>query len=92
MASRNLGFFFGSQRGHPECVEQHLQRLEGSRAAAPGVFGRPGGAGRDGFEWWDNPLGPTEAFTTWRGDLESEDVTDTLRLAISLRSGRRAAR
>src|SRR5437867_75551 len=89
MASRNLGFFFGSHVGIPNALSNTYNAW---KDRVPLVLAFSGGQGdgaegKDSFESWDNTLGPTEAFTTWRGDLESEDVTDTLRLAIKFAFG-----
>jgi thiamine pyrophosphate-dependent acetolactate synthase large subunit-like protein len=87
MASRNLGFFFGSHVGIPNALSNTYNAWKDRVPLLLTFSGGQEEQGRDGFEWWDNPLGPTEAFTTWRGDLESEDVTDTLRLAIKFAFG-----
>src|SRR5258705_6094048 len=87
MASCNLGFFFGSHVGIPNALSNTYNAWKDRVPLLLTFSGGQEEQGRDGFEWWDNPLGPTEAFTTWRGDLESEDVTDTLRLAIKFAFG-----
>jgi thiamine pyrophosphate-dependent acetolactate synthase large subunit-like protein len=87
MASRNLGFFFGSHVGIPNALSNTYNAWKDRVPLLLTFSGGQEEQGRDGFEWWDNPLGPTDAFTTWRGDLESEDVTDTLRLAIKFAFG-----
>jgi thiamine pyrophosphate-dependent acetolactate synthase large subunit-like protein len=87
MASRNLGFFFGSHVGIPNALSNTYNAWKDRVPLLLTFSGGQREEGKDGFEWWDNTLGPTEAFTTWRGDLESEDVTDTLRLAIKFAFG-----
>jgi len=87
MASRNLGFFFGSHVGIPNALSNTYNAWKDRVPLLLTYSGGQREEGKDGFEWWDNTLGPTEAFTTWRGDLEPEDVTDTLRLAIKFAFG-----
>jgi thiamine pyrophosphate-dependent acetolactate synthase large subunit-like protein len=87
MASRNLGFFFGSHVGIPNALSNTYNAWKDRVPLLLAFSGGQEEQGKDGFEWWDNTLGPTEPFTTWRGDLESEDVTDTLRLAIKFAFG-----
>ncbi|HEY3162571.1 MAG TPA: thiamine pyrophosphate-dependent enzyme [Vicinamibacterales bacterium] len=87
MASRNLGFFFGSHVGIPNALSNMYNAWKDRVPLLLTFSGGQGEQGKDSFESWDNTLGPTEAFTTWRGALESEDVTDTLRLAIKFAFG-----
>src|SRR5512132_2218960 len=87
MASRNLGFFFGSHVGIPNALSNTYNAWKDRVPLLLTFSGGQGEQGKDSFESWDNTLGPTEAFTTWRGALESEDVTDTLRLAIKFAFG-----
>ena len=87
MASRNLGFFFGSHVGIPNALSNTYNAWKDRVPLLLAFSGGQGEQGKDSFESWDNTLGPTEAFTTWRGDLESEDVTDTLRLASKFAFG-----
>jgi benzoylformate decarboxylase len=87
MASRNLGVFFGSHVGIPNALSNTYNAWKDRVPLLLMFSGGQEEQGKDGFEWWDNTLGPTEAFTTWRGDLESEDVTDTLRLAVKFAFG-----
>src|ERR1051325_9434266 len=87
MASRNLGFLFGSHVGIPNALSNTYNAWKDRVPLLLMFSGGQEEQGKDGFEWWDNTLGPTEAFTTWRGDLEAEDVTDTLRLAVKFAFG-----
>jgi hypothetical protein len=87
MASRNLGFFFGSHVGIPNALSNTYNAWKDRVPLLLTFSGGQGEQGKDSFESWDNTLGPTEPFTTWRGDLDSEDVTDTLRLAMKFAFG-----
>jgi benzoylformate decarboxylase len=87
MASRNLGFFFGSHVGIPNALSNTYNAWKDRVPLLLAFSGGQREEGKDGFEWWDNTLGPTEAFTTWRGDLDAGDATDTLRLAIKFAFG-----
>ena len=88
MASRNLGFFFGSHVGIPNALSNTYNAWK-DRVPLVLTFsgGQGDGDGSDTFESWDNTLGPTEAFTRWTGDLGSRDVTETLRRAIKFAFG-----
>ena len=87
MASRSLGFFFGSHVGIPNALSNTYNAWKDRVPLLLTFSGGQGEQGKDSFESWDNTLGPTEPFTTWRGDLEPKDVTDTLRLAIKFAFG-----
>src|SRR4030095_8489179 len=87
MASRNLGFFFGSHVGIPNALSNTYNAWKDRVPLLLTYSGGQREEGKDSFESWDNTRGPPEAFTTWRGDLEAEDVTDTLRLAIKFAFG-----
>ena len=87
MASRTLGFFFGSHVGIPNALSNTYNAWKDRVPLLLTFSGGEGGDGKDSFESWDNTLGPTEFFTTWRGALGSEDVTDTLRRAIKFAFG-----
>ena len=87
MASRNLGFFFGSHVGIPNALSNTYNAWKDRVPLILTFSGGQGEDGKDGFESWDNTLGPTEQFTTWTGDLAYEDVTDTLRRAIKFAFG-----
>jgi len=87
MASRTLGFFFGSHVGIPNALSNTYNAWKDRVPLLLTFSGGQGEQGTDGFESWDNTLGPTEAFTTWRGELASEEVTGTLRLAIKFAFG-----
>jgi benzoylformate decarboxylase len=87
MASRTLGFFFGSHVGIPNALSNTYNAWKDRVPLLLAFSGGQGEQGKDSFESWDNILGPTEAFTTWRGELASEEVTDTLRLALKFAFG-----
>ena len=87
MASRNLGFFFGSHVGIPNSLSNTYNAWKDRVPMVLAFSGGQGGDGQDSFEAWDNTLGPMEPFTTWTGALDSEDVTDTLRRAIKFAFG-----
>jgi thiamine pyrophosphate-dependent acetolactate synthase large subunit-like protein len=89
MASRNLGFFFGSHVGIPNSLSNTYNAWK-DRVPLLMTFsgGGEGGDGKDSFESWDNTLGPTKQFTRWTGTLGSnEEVTETLRRAIKFAFG-----
>ena len=67
MASRNLGFFFGSHVGIPNALSNTYNAWKDRVPLLLTFSGGQGEEGKDGFESWDNTLGPTEAFTTWTG-------------------------
>src|SRR5882762_7389325 len=83
MASRNLGFFFGSHVGVFNALSNTYNAWK-DRVPLLVTFSGGGIAeqGKDSFESWDNALGPTEPFTMWTGTLLTEDITDILRRAI----------
>ncbi|HEU5254627.1 MAG TPA: thiamine pyrophosphate-dependent enzyme [Vicinamibacterales bacterium] len=87
MASRNLGFFFGSHVGLPNALSNTYNAWKDRVPLLLAFSGGQGGNGEDSFESWDNTLGPMEPFTTWTGHLEAEEVTDTLRRAIKFAFG-----
>ena len=88
MASKNLGFFFGSHVGLFNALSNTYNAW---KDRVPLLVTFSGGdisdQGKDSFEAWDNPLGPTEPFTMWNGTLQTEDVTDILRRAIKFAFG-----
>lgn len=88
MASRNLGFFFGSHVGIFNALSNTYNAW---KDRVPMLVTFSGGGtdeqGKDSFESWDNTLGPTEPFTRWTGALEAQDVTETLRRAIKFAFG-----
>ena len=89
MASRNMGFFFGSHVGIGNALSNTYNAWK-DRVPLLLAFsggGDVGELGKDSFESWDNTLGPTEPFTTWTGALVPEDVTDILRRAIKFAFG-----
>ncbi len=88
MASRNLGFFFGSHVGIFNALSNTYNAWK-DRVPLLVTFSGGGTAeqGKDSFESWDNTLGPTEPFTTWTGTLAAPEVTDTLRRAMKFAFG-----
>jgi benzoylformate decarboxylase len=88
MASRNLGFFFGSHVGIFNSLSNTYNAWK-DRVPMLVTFSGGGTAeqGQDSFESWDNTLGPTEPFTRWTGALGSDDVTGTLRRAMKFAFG-----
>jgi thiamine pyrophosphate-dependent acetolactate synthase large subunit-like protein len=83
MASRTLGVFFGADVGVPNAVS-NLYCAWKDRQPLLAVFlgGVVEEQGKDGFESWDDMLGPTRPFTVWTASLSAEDTTDVLRRAI----------
>jgi hypothetical protein len=88
MASRNLGFFFGSHVGIFNSLSNTYNAWK-DRVPMRVTFSGGGTAeqGQDSFESWDNTLGPTEPFTRWTGALGPDDVTGTLRRAMKFAFG-----
>src|SRR5262249_19871254 len=62
MASRNLGFFFGSHVGIPNALSNTYNAWKDRVPLVLTFSGGQGenGEGKDTFESWDNTLGPTE--------------------------------
>ncbi len=88
MASKSLGFFFGSHVGTCNALS-NIYCAWKDRVPLLVTFsgGGLGEQGKDGFEYWDNPLGPTQPFTMWNGTLLPEDMTGVLRRAIKFAFG-----
>jgi thiamine pyrophosphate-dependent acetolactate synthase large subunit-like protein len=88
MASKNLGFFFGS---HVGLMNSLSNTYNAWKDRVPMLITFSGGGlgeqGKDSFESWDNRLGPSEPFTNWNGTLLTEDVTDILRRAMKFAFG-----
>jgi benzoylformate decarboxylase len=87
MASRTLGFFFGSHVGIFNALSNTYNAWKDRVPMLVTFSGGQGGEGKDSFESWDNTLGPAEPFTRWTGALEHADVTDTLRRAMTFACG-----
>jgi benzoylformate decarboxylase len=87
MASRSLGFFFGSHVGIFNALSNTYNAWKDRVPLLLAFSGGEGGDGKDSFESWDNTLGPTEPFTRWTGALTNEEVTDSLRRAIKFACG-----
>jgi thiamine pyrophosphate-dependent acetolactate synthase large subunit-like protein len=88
MASRKMGFFFGSGVGVFNSLSNTYCAWK-DRVPVLVTFGGGGIAdqGMDSFESWDHHLGPMEAVTNWTGSLLSEDVTSHLRRAMKFAFG-----
>jgi thiamine pyrophosphate-dependent acetolactate synthase large subunit-like protein len=88
MASKKLGFFFGSGAGIGNAMS-NLYCAWKDRVPLLVTFGA--GAleeqGKDGFESWDDELGPTRAFTLWTASLLADEMTDIVRRAIKYAFG-----
>jgi thiamine pyrophosphate-dependent acetolactate synthase large subunit-like protein len=87
-AGTTLGFFFGSGVG----VGNSLSNLYCAwKDRVPLIVtytdGAIEGQGKDGFEDWDNHLGPTEPFTMWTGHLLTNEMSEIIRRAISFAYG-----
>src|SRR4030095_10592891 len=87
-AGKTLGFFFGSGVGLANSLSNIYCAWEG-RVALIVTYTDGGieGQGKDGFEDWDNHLGPTEPFTMWTGHLLTNEMSDIVRRAINFAYG-----
>ena len=88
MASGTLGFFFGSGAG----VGNSMSNLYCAwKDRVPLLVTYSGGdlaeQGKDGFESWDDHLGPTKAFTMWTANLLTDEMTEIIRRAIRFAYG-----
>lgn len=88
MASRKLGFFFGSDAG----VGNAMSNLYCAwKDRVPLLVSFSGGAldeqGKDGFESWDDLLGPTRPFSVWTASLLTDEMTGVIRRAIKYAFG-----
>jgi thiamine pyrophosphate-dependent acetolactate synthase large subunit-like protein len=88
MASRTLGFFFGSGAG----VGNSMSNLYCAwKDRVPLLITYSGGElseqGKDGFEGWDDHLRPTEPFTMWTASLLTDEMTEIVRRAIRFAFG-----
>ena len=88
MASKTLGFFFGSNAGVGNAMS-NLYCAWKDRVPLLVTFsgGRLSGQGKDGFESWDDQLGPTKHFTSWTASLLTNEMTDIVRRAIRFAYG-----
>ena len=88
MASRTMGFFFGSHVGTFNSLS-NIYCAWKDRVPLLVTFsgGDVAEQGKDSFESWDNPLGPTQPFTMWTGTLLPEDMTGILRRAMKFAFG-----
>jgi thiamine pyrophosphate-dependent acetolactate synthase large subunit-like protein len=88
MASRSLGFFFGSGAG----VGNSMSNLYCAwKDRVPMLVTFSGGElseqGKDGFESWDDHLRPTESFTRWTASLLTDEMAEIIRRAIQFAVG-----
>lgn len=88
MASKKLGFFFGSHVGVPNSMS-NLYCAWKDRVPLLVTYSGGGLAsqGKDSFEDWDDPLAITKDFTNWTGTIIPEDVTGVLRRAMKFAFG-----
>jgi thiamine pyrophosphate-dependent acetolactate synthase large subunit-like protein len=88
MASRKLGFFFGSDAGVGNSMS-NLYCAWKDRVPLLVSFSGGGlsGQGKDGFEYWDDFLAPTRSFTLWTATLLTNDMSDIVRRAIKFAFG-----
>lgn len=88
MASKKLGFFFGSHVGIPHTMS-NLYCAWKDRVPLLVTYSGGGLAeqGKDSFEQWDDPMAVTKAFTNWTGTIIPEDVTGVLRRAMKFAFG-----
>ena len=87
-AGKNLGFFFGSDAGIPNSLSNMYCAW---KDRVPLLITYAGGSlrgqGADGFEAWDDQLGPTKPFTMWTGYLLTQQMSDVVRRAINFAYG-----
>ena len=88
MASRKLGFFFGSGAGVGNSIS-NLYCAWKDRVPLLVTFshGDLSAQGKDGFESWDDTLRPTEPFTMWTANLLTEEMAEITRRAIRFAYG-----
>ncbi len=88
MASKKMGFFFGSGVGVFNSLSNTYCAWK-DRVPVLVTFG--GGSiadqGMDSFESWDDHLGPMRQVTNWTGTLLSQDITTHLRRAMKFAFG-----
>ena len=89
MASKGLGFFFGGHIGTGNALSNIYNAWKDRVPMLICLGGAAEGPsqGTDGQEEWDNPLGPTQAFTTWNATLVPEAMTALLRRAMKFAFG-----
>ena len=88
MASRTLGFFFGSGAGVGNAMS-NLYCAWKDRVPLLVTFsgGELAEQGKDGFESWDDHLRPTEPFTMWTASLLTDEMSEIVRRAIRFAYG-----
>ena len=88
MASRKLGFFFGSGAGVGNSIS-NLYCAWKDRVPLLVTYshGDLSAQGKDGFESWDDTLRPTEPFTMWTANLLTDEMAEITRRAIRFAYG-----
>ena len=88
MASRSLGFFFGSGAGVGNSIS-NLYCAWKDRVPLLVTYshGNLSAQGKDGFESWDDTLRPTESFALWTADLLTDEMAEITRRAIRFAYG-----
>jgi thiamine pyrophosphate-dependent acetolactate synthase large subunit-like protein len=88
MASRKLGFFFGSGAGVGNSIS-NLYCAWKDRVPLLVTYshGNLSAQGKDGFESWDDTLRPTEPFTMWTANLLTDEMAEITRRAIRFAYG-----
>jgi benzoylformate decarboxylase len=88
MASKTLGFFFGSDAGIGNSMS-NLYCAWKDRVPLLVTFSGGGlaGQGKDGFEHWDDQLAPTKPFTLWTASLLEDEMSGIIRRAIKIAFG-----
>ena len=88
MASRSLGFFFGSGAGVGNSMS-NLYCAWKDRVPLLVTYshGNLSAQGKDGFESWDDQLRPTEPFTMWTANLLTDEMAEITRRAIRFAYG-----
>src|SRR5687768_8590965 len=88
MASRSLGFFFGSGAGVGNSIS-NLYCAWKDRVPLLVTYshGNLSAQGKDGFESWDDTLRPTESFALWTASLLTDEMAEITRRAIRFAYG-----
>jgi thiamine pyrophosphate-dependent acetolactate synthase large subunit-like protein len=88
MASKTLGFFFGSNAGVGNSMS-NLYCAWKDRVPLLVTYsgGRLSGQGKDGFESWDDQLGPTKHFTNWTASFLTDEMAEITRRAMRFAYG-----
>ena len=88
MASRTLGFFFGSGVGVGNSMS-NLYCAWKDRVPLLVTFGggQLNAQGKDRFERWDDHLGPTKHFTNWTASFLTDEIAEITRRAMRFAYG-----